>query len=184
MLPVTNNGFFRITSLAAIASSGLALMIAVAAIASIFAPGIMDIIVYVLMMITDVFIFFILTGAYFIQYQRVSNLGLAGYLIAIIGLLCNYIFAPLMWTLFPVGLLLLTIATQKARVLQPAPMWIWFLGVLIAIPMAILGATILFAFGMLTVAVGRAWLGIAVWNANETPVQPPAKVTETVTVGD
>jgi hypothetical protein len=181
---MSNNGYFRITSLAAIASSGLALMIATAAIASIFLPGIMDIVVLVLMMVAGVLIFFTLTGVYFIQFQRVSNLGLAGYLIAIIGLLCNYIFAPLMWTLFPVGLLLLTIATQKARVLQPAPMWIWFIGVLIAIPMAILGATILFAFGMLTVAIGRAWLGIAVWNANETPIQQPAKINETVTVGD
>jgi hypothetical protein len=181
---MSNNGFFRITSIAAIASSGLALMIAVTAIASIFVPGIMDIIVYVLMLITDVFIFFTLTGVYFIQYQRLSNLGLAAYLIAILGLLCSYIFAPLMWTLFPVGLLLLTIATQRARVLPSAPMWIWFIGVLIAIPMAILGATILFSFGMLIVAVGRTWLGIAVWNVNETPVQQPTKINETATVGD
>jgi hypothetical protein len=181
---MSNNGFIRVCSIAAILSSALALMIATAAIASIFVPGAMDIVIFVLMLVADMFIFFTLTGVYFIQYQPVSNLGLAGYLIAICGLLCNYIFAPLMWVLFPVGLLFLTIATQRARVLPPVPMWLWLLGALIAIPMAILDFSLLFAFGMLTVAVGRAWLGAAMWDRGGKSVQTPVTLGESTSAGD
>mgnify|MGYP001066753067 CR=1 FL=1 len=181
---MSNNGFIRVCSMAAILSSALALLIATAATASIFAPGAMDIVIFMLMLVADMFIFFTLTGVYFIQHQRVSNLGLAGYLIAIFGLLFSYIFAPLMWVLFPAGLLLLAIATQRARMLPPVPMWLWLLGALIAIPMAILDATLLFALGMLTVAVSRAWLGAAMWDKSGTPGQKPVTLTESTSAGD
>ena len=94
---------FRWSGLAAIISSAFSLLAAMAAIVGIVVPVIPDLVIYILLVVNNVFIFFSLIGFYGIQYKEAGGLGLGGFILAMCGILLEFIFAPLGWLLFLAG---------------------------------------------------------------------------------
>ena len=168
---------FRWGGLAAMISGALSLLAAMVSIAGILVPVIPDLVVYVLLMVTDVFIFFALIGFYGVQHKQMGGLGLAGFILAMCGILVGFVVAPLGWLLLLAGLFLFAIANQRSGVLPAWGVWLWLLGASIAILGGVLSVSVLFALGMMTAAGGRTWLGSALWG-NKTGSPVPTSPSE------
>lgn len=112
---------------------------------------------------TQVFIFFSLAGLYRVQFLKAGTLGWVGFVLAVSGLLFNFVIPDLGLLVFLAGLGVLAATTSRTRLLPAFSVWTWFIGGLLAIGMAMLGARILLALSLLLAAFGRAWLGIAFW---------------------
>ena len=158
------NQVFRLSGLAAIISSAFSLLAAMVAIVGMVVPVIPDLVVYTLLMVNNVFIFFALIGFYGIQHRESGGLGLAGFILAVCGIVFDFIFAPLGWLLFLAGLFLFAVANERTGALPAWGVWLWLLGALVAILGGVLSVDPLFALGLMTAAGGRAWLGSALWS--------------------
>jgi CheY-like chemotaxis protein len=168
---------FRWGGLAAMISGALSLVAAMVSIVGILIPVIPDLVVYVLLMVSDVFIFFALIGFYGVQHKEMGGLGLAGFVLGLCGILFGFVVAPLGWLLLLAGLFLFAIASQRTGVLPAWGVWLWLLGASVAILGGILSVSVLFALGMMTAASGRTWLGNALWG-NKTGSPVPAGSSE------
>ena len=164
MLHMSSNQVFRWGGLAAMISGLLSILAAIVSIAGILVPVIPGLVVAGLLIVTDVFIFFALIGFYGVQTREAGGLGLAGFILAICGILLGFVIAPLGWLLLLAGLFLFAIANQRTGVLPAWGVWLWLLGASVAILGGVLSVELLFALGMTTAAGGRAWLGSALWS--------------------
>ena len=158
------NQVFRLSGLAAIISAALSLLAAMASIVGIVVPVIPDLVVFMLLVVNNAFILFALIGFYGIQHKESGGLGLAGFILAMCGVLLDLVFAPLGWLLFLAGLSLFAIANQRTGALPAWGVWLWLLGALVAILGGVLSVSMIFALGLMTAAGGRAWLGSALWS--------------------
>jgi hypothetical protein len=163
---MSTDKFFRMGAMAAVASSGFSILAAPAAIAGSLVPVLPDVVLMVLLLVADLFIFFALIGLYGVQAEKSGTTGLVGFTLAEIGLAVTPFLAPVGWLLFLVGLFALAAASSRAGVLPAGAMWLWFGGALVAVSAGLLGLGLLLAIGLLISAVGRAWLGMALWSGS------------------
>ena len=133
---------FRLGGLAAMISSLLSLLAAMVSIAGIFVPVVPGLVVHGLIVATDVFIFFALIGFYGVQHKEAGGLGLAGFILAMCGILFSFIVPPLGWPLFLLGLFLFAIANQRTGVLPAWGVWLWLLGAFVAIVGGVLSVSV------------------------------------------
>jgi CubicO group peptidase (beta-lactamase class C family) len=158
------NQAFRLSGLAAIISSALSVLAAMVSIVGMVVPVVPDLVVHILLMVNNAFIFFALIGFYGIQYKETGGLGLGGFILAVCGILLEFVFAPLGWLLFLAGLFSFAIANGRTGALPAWGVWLWLLGAVVAILGGILSVSLLFVLGLVTAAGGRAWLGSALWS--------------------
>ena len=94
----------RMSAVAAVASSGFSILAAPVAVAGTLVPVLPDLVLMVLLLVTDLLIFLALIGLYGGQAEEIGTTGLSGFVLAEVGVAVTllvvealFIMAPLRW---------------------------------------------------------------------------------------
>jgi hypothetical protein len=160
---------FHLAGLATLLSGIMAIAGSLSAIATIFISEIPEVVLVLTILIADILIVFGLMGLYGLQAKKTGSLGLAGFALAITGIIFP---APYGWGFLLIGILLLALANGRATSLPSGGWWLWLAGAAIAIAAGVLGLTAVIGLGMAISGGGRLWLGSVLYRQDQPRPNP------------
>ncbi len=162
---MTTEKLIRWTGLSSMISGAI---IFLAALTAAIAPNAVGTIV----LIAGVFLLFALMGLYLCQIEETGILGLIGFVVAIAGAYISVgrFLPPSGTVIFWVGIILLAVATMRARVLPYWAtwlLWLWAVAGLVSIVALVANSIVLLAIGLVLSSIARAGVGITLWFKEE-----------------